>query len=51
MQKEYRPDDLLVGLAPYIADPYYDIAGHHIYCFNAVEKAEQWRRDFLAELQ
>jgi len=51
MQKEYRPDDLLVGLAPYIADPYYNIAGHHIYCFNAVEKAEQWRRDFLAELQ
>ena len=35
---EYRPDDLLFELAPYLADPAYDIHGHHVYCFNQVEK-------------
>jgi len=49
--KNYRPDDLLIGLAPYLADPELNIQGHHIYCFNQVEKAEQWRREFLAELR
>jgi len=49
--KVYQPDDLLFELAPYIADPDLNIRGHHIYCFNQVEKAEQWRRQFLAGLQ
>jgi methylenetetrahydrofolate reductase (NADPH) len=49
--KNYRPDDLLIELAPYLADPELNIQGHHIYCFNQVEKAEQWRRAFLAELR
>lgn len=48
--KAYRPDELLLELAPYLADPYFDIRGHHIYCFNQVEKAEQWRHEFLADL-
>jgi len=48
--REYRPDDLLVDLAPYISNPELDIQGHHIYCFNHVAKAEQWRQDFLAAL-
>ena len=47
---EYRPDDLLFGLAPYLSDPAYDIHGHHVYCFNQVEKTEQWRHTFLEEL-
>ncbi|MBQ61992.1 MAG: methylenetetrahydrofolate reductase [Gammaproteobacteria bacterium] len=47
MSKEYRPDDLLTNLAPYLADPYYNIEGHHIYCFNAVEKTEGWRKEFM----
>ena len=47
---EYRPDDLLVDLAPYVSDPAYDIRGYHIYCFNQVEKTEQWRHDFLEGL-
>lgn len=51
MSKTYRPDDLLVDLAPYIADPAYGIAGHHIYCFNQVKRAEDWRHDFLASLR
>jgi len=49
--KTYRPDELLVDLAPYIADPAYGIAGHHIYCFNQVERAEQWRHEFLDALR
>ncbi len=48
--KEYRPDKLLFQLAPYLADPSYGVHGHHVYCFNRVEKAEQWRHDFLAGL-
>jgi methylenetetrahydrofolate reductase (NADPH) len=51
MKKEYRPDDLLFDLAPYLADPELTIEGHHIYCFNQVAKAEDWRHEFLAELQ
>jgi len=49
--RQYRPDDLLVDLAPYISDPELNIQGHHIYCFNQVAKAEQWRHDFLAALE
>jgi methylenetetrahydrofolate reductase (NADPH) len=49
--KEYRPDNLLFDLAPYIADPNLNIAGHHIYCFNQVAKAENWRHEFLASLE
>lgn len=48
--KMYRPDDLLIGLAPYLADPFYDIRGYHIFCFNQVEKTQQWREEFLAEI-
>jgi methylenetetrahydrofolate reductase (NADPH) len=50
MSKDYSPDDLLFDLAPYLVDPELNIAGHHIYCFNQVEKAEQWRTEFLAQL-
>lgn len=49
--RDYRPDDLLFELAPYIADVNLNIRGHHIYCFNQVEKAEQWRRQFLSDLE
>ena len=51
MTKVYRPDDLLINLSPYLADPTLNIAGHHIYCFNEVEKAEQWRKQFIADLE
>jgi methylenetetrahydrofolate reductase (NADPH) len=49
--KDYRPDDLLVDLAPFISDSELRIQGHHIYCFNQVAKAEQWRHDFLTALE
>lgn len=48
--KAYRPDDLLIDLAPHLADPLFDIRGHHIYCFNQVEQAEAWRHEFLEGL-
>jgi methylenetetrahydrofolate reductase (NADPH) len=50
LSNEYRPDELLKDLAPYLADPACNIQGHHIYCFNQVEKTEQWRHSFLEEL-
>ena len=43
----YRPDELLLDLAPYVVDPFFNIAGHHIYCFNQVERTERWRHEFL----
>ena len=49
--KIYRPDELLLNLAPYVADPGYNVAGYHIYCFNQVERAERWRHEFLQALQ
>lgn len=48
--KNYQPSDLLINLAPYVADPRLNISGAHIYCFNQVKRTEQWRHDFLEEL-
>ncbi len=44
---EYRPDDLLYALAPYLADERYGVKGHHVFCFNQVEETEGWRKQFL----
>ena|SRR5919198_1481812 len=46
----YRPDALLEGVAPTIADPAAGIVGLHIYTFNAVDVTEQWRAAYLAKL-
>jgi methylenetetrahydrofolate reductase (NADPH) len=46
----YRPDGLLEGLAPDLANPAARIDGLHIYTFNAVEATERWRRSMLATL-
>ena len=43
----YRPDGLLEGLAPLLADPAAGISGLHLYTFNAVEATESWRRAYL----
>ncbi len=48
--KEYKPDELLFELAPCIADSSFKIAGHHIYCFNQVERSENWRHNFIEQL-
>jgi methylenetetrahydrofolate reductase (NADPH) len=44
----YRPDGLLEGLAPVIADPAAGIVDMHLYTFNAVDVTERWRQEFLA---
>jgi len=46
----YRPDGLLEGLAPHIADPAARIVDLHLYTFNAVEATERWRRSMLERL-
>ncbi len=46
----YRPDDLLLELAPLIADPVAGIVGIHLYTFNGVEATESWRESLLAGL-
>jgi methylenetetrahydrofolate reductase (NADPH) len=46
----YRPDQLLIDLAPVIAEPAYGVSGHHIYCFNQVARTEEWRHEFLGAL-
>ena len=48
---EYRPDELQYSLAPVIANPDLKVAGQHVFCFNQVERAEQWRHDFIASLE
>ena len=46
----YRPDGLLEGLAPVIADPNSGIVDLHLYTFNAVNVTERWRAAFLEKL-
>lgn len=47
----YRPDALLAGLAPHLADPSAGIVDLHMYTFNAVDAFETWRRRYLSRLQ
>jgi methylenetetrahydrofolate reductase (NADPH) len=46
----YSPDDLVLGLAPTLADPSANVLGFHVYTFNRVETTEQWRREMLEVL-
>lgn len=46
----FRPDRLLEGLAPHIADPTARIVDLHLYTFNSVKLTETWRRAFLGAL-
>ena len=46
----YRPDALLEGIAPTLADPAASVTGFHLYLFNAVEATESWRQSKLAQL-
>lgn len=46
----YSPDQLLLGLAPALADRSVNIHGLHIYTFNRVEATEEWRLRMIEEL-
>jgi methylenetetrahydrofolate reductase (NADPH) len=47
----YKPDGLVDGLAPTVADPAAGIVNLHLYTFNAVDATERWRREYLARLR
>jgi methylenetetrahydrofolate reductase (NADPH) len=46
----YRPDGLLEGIAPLLADPAMGIVGLHLFTFNAVAATERWRVRYLDDL-
>ena len=46
----YKPDGLLDGLAPTVADAAANVVDLHLYTFNAVDATERWRKEFLARL-
>ncbi len=46
----YRPDGLLEGVAPSIADPAAGVVALHLYTFNAVDLTERWRQAYLQRL-
>ena len=47
----YRPDGLLEGLAPHVADAPNRIVDVHLYTFNAVDVTERWRSGYLDRLR
>lgn len=47
----YYPDELVLNLARYQADPANKIAGYHLFCFNQVETTEKWRHNAIEALQ
>lgn len=47
----YNPDELVLSLAKYQANPANKIAGYHLFCFNQVEITEQWRLASVKALQ
>jgi methylenetetrahydrofolate reductase (NADPH) len=48
--RQFKPDPLLRGLAPTLADPAANVAGFHLYTFNEVARTERWRRETLERL-
>lgn len=46
----YSPDDLVIGLAPLLAESGANVVGFHVYTFNQVETTEQWRHEMLEAL-
>lgn len=50
MTRQFKPDPLLKGLAPTLADPAARVGGFHLYTFNEVARTERWRRQALERL-
>jgi methylenetetrahydrofolate reductase (NADPH) len=46
----YKPDGLLDGLGPTVADPGANVVDLHLYTFNAVDATERWRKEYLTRL-
>jgi len=47
----YTPNGLLGEIAPLLVDEANNIAGFHIYCFNQVQRTEDWRHKALDVLR
>src|SRR5215207_1248868 len=50
LTRQFKPEPLLRGLAPTLADPAANAAGFHVYTFNEVARTERWRREALERL-
>ncbi len=50
MTRQFKPDPLLRGLGPTLADPAAKVAGFHTYTFNEIARTERWRRQTLERL-
>ena len=50
LTKQFKPDDLLDGVARVASDPDANVGGFHLYTFNEVEKTERWRQKVLHRL-
>lgn len=48
--RSYQPDELLAGIARDLDDDALNIDGFHLFCFNNVEKTEEWRQQTLRRL-
>ncbi|AOW80915.1 5,10-methylenetetrahydrofolate reductase [Halodesulfurarchaeum formicicum] len=44
---QYAPDDFIQGIGEYYADDSYGIEGVHLYTFNQVGDAEDWRQQYV----
>jgi methylenetetrahydrofolate reductase (NADPH) len=51
MTRQFKPDPLLKGLGPTLADPAAGVGGFHLYTFNEVARTERWRRQALERLE
>jgi methylenetetrahydrofolate reductase (NADPH) len=49
LSPSFSPTDLLIDLAPLLADPTTGVVGLHLYTFNQVAATEKWREGLLAE--
>jgi methylenetetrahydrofolate reductase (NADPH) len=50
LTRTFKPDPLIRGLGPTLADPDANVAGFHLFTFNEVARTERWRRQTLARL-
>jgi methylenetetrahydrofolate reductase (NADPH) len=46
----YQPERLLARVGSTLAAPESLVAGLHVFTFNQVRQAEQWRQELLADL-
>ena len=50
LRRDFRPDELVEGLAAYVGEPRSNIQGFHICTFNRVEASERWRQSMIGRL-